>query len=71
MKRLNVYDTGQGRYVLVRGPARDLLRDHGVPAVRSRIDRGWNLRRERLGDFLAMAQESGSYAVRLHHREAP
>ncbi len=70
MKVLNVYDTGQGRYALVRGPARDLLLEHRVPAVYSRIDRGWNLRRERLGDFLAMAQESG-LPVRVHRGAAP
>ena len=44
------------RYVLVRGRVQDLLHRNRIPAMRSRGDRGWWLRRERLSDFLCLLQ---------------
>lgn len=64
VKRITVTDNGQGRYVQVSGPARDLLRRNGLSAMRSPVDKAWYLRRDRLGDLLAAAQEAG-FVVRL------
>lgn len=51
-----IYDGTSPRNVLVRGRCRDLLLDNKIPAMRSRGDRGWWLRRERLSDFLCLLQ---------------
>lgn len=56
---IRVTDQGSARYILVRGRARKIFSDYSILAVWSSRDRGWNLRRERLSDFLAAAQESG------------
>lgn len=62
---LNVHDEGNVRYVTLRGPRlSDWLKAHGIPAVRSRLDRGYLLHRDRLPDALAIAQEAG-VAVRM------
>lgn len=56
-----------GRYVLLRGiKLSGWLRDHDIPAVRSPMDRGQKLRRERLPDVLARAAEEG---ITVHVRE--
>jgi len=55
------------RYVLLRGVGLSRwLREHDVPAVRSPIDRGYKLRKERLPDVLAMAHEE---KIPVHVRE--
>lgn len=55
------------RYVLLRGiKLSGWLREHDVPAVRSPIDRGHKLRKERLPDVLATAHEDG---IPVHVRE--
>ncbi len=71
MRRLYVYET-PGRYVLLRGhpDLRGWLREQHVPAVYAPLDRGHKLRRERLADVLAAAQESG-LPVRVHRGAAP
>lgn len=62
---LNVHDEGNPRYVTLRGARlSDWLRGQGIPAVRSRIDKGYLLHRDRLPDTLAAAQEAG-VAVRM------
>lgn len=64
MNRRPVYlFEAEGAYVLLRGPVRDFLRDNGVPARRSPMDRGWWVRRERVPDLVALLEVAG-YAVR-------
>lgn len=46
-------------YVLIRGRMRDLLQHNRIPAMLSREDRGWWLRRERLSDTLCLLQLEG------------
>ncbi|WP_345203962.1 hypothetical protein [Fodinibacter luteus] len=53
----------EGAHVLVRGPVRDWLRDNGVPATRSAVERGWWVRRERVPDLVARLELAG-YLVR-------
>lgn len=59
MTHCYVYDGSSARHVLVRGRCRDLLQRNNIPAMRSRGDRGWWLRRERLSDFLCLLQAEG------------
>ena len=65
MRVMHVYEA-EGRYTLLRGPIGLLLRELGVPAMRSRLDRGYQLRSERLPDLLAAMQTVEGWAVRLH-----
>lgn len=60
MRSLWVYEN-TGQYVVLRGhpDLRGWLREQHVPAVYAPLDRGHKLRRERLPDVLAAAQESG------------
>lgn len=56
------------RLVLLRGYGlRDWLREQGIPAQHSRLDRGFLLHRDRYADTLAMAEETG---VLVRIREA-
>lgn len=61
-QRLTVYDDGNPRHVLVRG-ASGLLDKHGVPARWAPIRRCHELRRERLPDVLAAAQEANYHVT--------
>lgn len=66
VRTLYVYDT-PGRYVLLRGRLlADWLKDHGIPAMRAPLERGYRLHRDRLPDTLAQAEEAG---VAVHVRE--
>lgn len=64
VRRLYVYET-PGRYVLLRGhpDLRAWLREQHVPALYAPVDRGHQLRTERLPDVLAAAQEDGVRVV--------
>jgi hypothetical protein len=57
-----VYET-TGRYMILRGPIRDYLRDNDIPALRSPASRGWLIRRERVADLVARLELDG-YIVR-------
>lgn len=64
VSRLYVYDLPEPtRYVLLRASRwtvfRDHLKDGRVPAMWSRTDRGWCLRKERLADVIAGAENAG------------
>ena len=47
------------RYALVKGNLRDWLRENRIPAMYSPIKRGWNVRVDRLGDVIALAESQG------------
>ncbi len=65
VRALQVIDDGDPRYVTLRGALLSVwLKDHRMPAVRSPLDRGYRLHRDRLADVLAIAQEGG-VAVRM------
>lgn len=64
VSRLYVYDMREPtRYVLLRASRwtefRDHLKDRRVPALWSPTDRGWCLRKERLADVIAEAEDYG------------
>lgn len=65
MKTIHVYQT-PGKYTLLRGPLHELLKGLGIPALRSPMDRGYQLRSERLPDLLAQMQSLPGWAVRVH-----
>ncbi len=59
-----MYET-PGRYVVLRGhpDLRGWLREQHVPALYAPLARGHKLRRERMADVLAAAQEDGVRVV--------
>lgn len=66
MVGVKVYTRPQGqRYVSFRGlPARDVLLAHRVPAMYTAIS-GFNVRRERVPDVVAMFEDAGHRVVWL------
>ncbi|WP_137120922.1 hypothetical protein [Segeticoccus rhizosphaerae] len=62
--KITIADEGSVRYVTLRGPLRDFLIRHKVPAMHNNRTRGWALRRERLADVLALAEAEG-HQVRM------
>ncbi|TQM62584.1 hypothetical protein FBY41_2620 [Humibacillus xanthopallidus] len=63
--RRNVYiiATSDTRNTLIRGPIRQWLKDHDVPAYWSAVNRGWFVRDERMPDLRAELEHAG-YSVR-------
>lgn len=59
MATMRVYAVPGETYALLRGPLRDWLKDRHIPAMHSRMRRGWHVRSERIPDLVAEAQVDG------------
>lgn len=66
---IHVYCPPGSRWVILRGPARDLLTEAGVHGRWSNIDRGYEIAADHLPDLLARAAAHG-ILVRLHEKAA-
>ena len=65
MKAMFVYgDPSNVRYALLKGPLREWLKGHRIPALWSSSSHGWWVRLDRLGDVIAQAERDG-YRVRM------
>jgi len=65
-RHMHIYAAPGDPHALVRAPARDWLRINGIPAMSSRIQRGYHVRQERVSDLLARAERDG-WQVHLHN----
>lgn len=60
MNALFVYQQPDSpRYALVKGAARNFLRDNRIPAMYSASLHGWHVRAERVSDLIARAEVDG------------
>jgi hypothetical protein len=64
-QHMHVYAVPGERHALIRAGARQWLRDSGIPAMHSNVDRGFHVRQERVGDLLARAERDG-WTVHVH-----
>ncbi len=61
LKHIYLYNDVSKSYVVARGPQlADWLKAAGIPAMWIGLDRGFRVRRERVPNVLAAAQDSGT-----------
>lgn len=67
---LHAYAVEGERFVLLRGPARDLLAQANIYGHWDNAQRGYEIRADRLPDLLALADTLPGWLVRVHTRKA-